>query len=50
MTVPSTWQTPQAHALYDRGYQLVMLMADGTSLANLARVTVAQFRAEYPEG
>ena len=40
----------QASSLYDRGYQLAMLMADGTSLAKLARATVAQFRAEYPEG
>ena len=47
-TIAGTWE--QAHVLYDRGYQLVMLMADGTSLAKLARATVAQFRTEYPEG
>ncbi len=47
-TISGTWE--QASALYDRGYQLVTLMADGTSLAKLARATVAEFQAEYPEG
>lgn len=46
-TLAGTWG--QAGKLYSRGYQLIMLMADGASLAKLARATVAQFRTEYPE-
>jgi len=45
-TIAGTWE--QAEKLYARGYQLIMLMADGTSLAKLARATVAQFREAYP--
>ena len=33
---------------YDRGYQLVTLMADGVSLAKPAAEKVAQFRETYP--
>lgn len=47
-TVAGTWE--QAQALYERGYQLLMLMADGVSLGKLAAEKAAQFRAAYPEG
>lgn len=47
-TLASTWE--QAHGLYEKGYQMLMLMADGTSLAKLAAQKVAQFREQYPEG
>ena len=46
-TLAGTWE--QAEKLYARGYQLIMLMADGASLAKLTLATVAQFRTEYPE-
>ncbi len=47
-TVSGSWE--QAHALYERGYQMVMLMADGVALAKAAGGTVARFREVYPEG
>jgi 2-dehydro-3-deoxyglucarate aldolase/4-hydroxy-2-oxoheptanedioate aldolase len=47
-TISGSWE--QAQGLYERGYQLVMLMADGASLAKLAAATAADFRAAYPEG
>jgi len=47
-TISGNWE--QAQRLYDRGYQMVMLMADGVSLAKLAAEKVAQFREEYPRG
>ncbi len=47
-TISSSWQ--QALDLYKRGYQLVLLMADGVALGNLASERVAQFRQEFPEG
>lgn len=47
-TLSASWE--QAQALYERGYQLVMLMADGVSLAKLAREKVGQFRKAYPAG
>lgn len=40
----------QAQRLYDRGYQMVMLLADGVSLAKLAAEKVAQFREANPGG
>lgn len=46
-TISATWD--QAHRLYERGYQMVMLMADGVSLAKLAAEKVTQFRETYPE-
>jgi hypothetical protein len=36
--------------LYQRGYGLLLVLADGTALAGLAAERVAQFRQEYPEG
>ena len=47
-TISGSWE--QAQRLYDRGYQMVMLMADGVSLAKLAAEKVVQFREAYPRG
>jgi 2-dehydro-3-deoxyglucarate aldolase/4-hydroxy-2-oxoheptanedioate aldolase len=47
-TVAGSWE--QAHTLYERGYQMLMLMADGVALGKLASTTVAKFREVYPEG
>ena len=45
-TTTGTWEGAQK--LYERGYQMLMLMADGTSLAKLAAENVAHFRKNYP--
>ncbi len=45
-TTTGTWE--QAQNLYKRGYQMLMLMADGISLAKQAKEIVSQFREEYP--
>jgi len=45
-TLAGTWD--QAQKLYDKGYQMIMLMADGTSLAKLAAKNVAHFKEHYP--
>ncbi|MCK4472897.1 MAG: 2,4-dihydroxyhept-2-ene-1,7-dioic acid aldolase [Anaerolineae bacterium] len=45
-TISGSWE--QAQRLYDRGYQMVMLMADGVSLAKLAADKISQFREAYP--
>ena len=47
-TVAGNWA--QAQKLYQRGYGLLLVLADGTALAGLAAERVAQFRNEYPEG
>lgn len=47
-TVAGGW--PQAQKLYDRGYGLLLVLADGTALASLAGERVTQFRTAYPEG
>ena len=47
-TISGSWQ--QAADLYKRGYQLVLLMADGVALGSMAAERVAQFRKEFPEG
>jgi len=47
-TVANSWE--QAQALYDKGYQLLTVMADGASLGKLAGESVARFRAAYPNG
>ncbi len=46
-TLAGDWE--KAQRLYEKGYQMIMLMADGTSLAKLAAQKVAQFREYYPE-
>jgi len=45
-TTTGTWD--QAKQLYTRGYQMLMLMADGVSLAKQAKEIVSQFHEEYP--
>jgi len=45
-TTTGTWE--QAKHLYARGYQMLMLMADGVSLAKQAKEIVSRFREEYP--
>ena len=47
-TISGSWQ--QASELYKRGYQLVLLMADGSALGSIAAERVAQFRKEFPTG
>jgi 2-dehydro-3-deoxyglucarate aldolase/4-hydroxy-2-oxoheptanedioate aldolase len=47
-TVAGTWE--QAQTLYEKGYQMVMVMADGVALGKLAAAKVAQFRQAYPNG
>jgi 2-keto-3-deoxy-L-rhamnonate aldolase RhmA len=47
-TISGSWE--QAQRLYDRGYQMIMLMADGVSLAKLAAAKMAQFREAFPRG
>lgn len=46
-TTTGTWESAQT--LFERGYQMLMLMADGVSLAKLAVKKVAQFKEHYPE-
>ena len=46
-TIANTWD--EAKRLYDKGYQLIMVMADGVSLAGLAAEKVALFRNDYPD-
>jgi 2-dehydro-3-deoxyglucarate aldolase/4-hydroxy-2-oxoheptanedioate aldolase len=47
-TTTGTWEG--AKQLFERGYQMLMLMADGVSLAKLAVQKVAEFRDHYPDG
>jgi 2-dehydro-3-deoxyglucarate aldolase/4-hydroxy-2-oxoheptanedioate aldolase len=44
----SNWD--QAKKLYDRGYQMVMLMADGVDLGKLAAKRVREFKNHFPKG
>ncbi len=46
-TISGNWQ--QALDLYRRGYQMVLLMADGVALAGIAAERAMQFRKEFPE-
>ncbi|MFC1579929.1 HpcH/HpaI aldolase/citrate lyase family protein [Thermodesulfobacteriota bacterium] len=46
-TIANTWE--DARRLYDKGYQWIMVMADGVSLAGLAAEKVALFRGDYPD-
>jgi len=45
-TIAGTWE--QAQILYERGYQMITLMADGTSLAKLAAENVTHFKENFP--
>jgi len=47
-TIANDWE--QAKKLYQRGYQLLMIMADGVALGKLAAERVALFRKEFPNG
>ena len=47
-TVSGNWE--QAKELYQRGYQVIMLMSDSVSLANMARDSVARFRETFSTG
>jgi len=44
-TISGSWE--QAEQLYERGYQMVTLMADGISLGRLAAAKLARFREVY---
>ncbi|HEX9117136.1 MAG TPA: aldolase/citrate lyase family protein [Anaerolineae bacterium] len=44
-TIANSWE--QAKGLYERGYQFLLVMADGTALAKIAGESVARFRSEY---
>ena len=46
-SLTSSWD--EAKAMYKRGYQMVLLMADGISLSKMAAEKVNQFKAEFPE-
>ncbi|RLC79019.1 MAG: 2,4-dihydroxyhept-2-ene-1,7-dioic acid aldolase [Chloroflexi bacterium] len=46
-TIAGTWE--QAQKLYEKGYQMITLMADGTSLAKLAAINVAHFKENFPK-
>jgi len=46
-TIAGNWE--QAQVRYEKGYQLLMLMADGASLGKLAGSIVANFREMYPD-
>jgi 2-dehydro-3-deoxyglucarate aldolase/4-hydroxy-2-oxoheptanedioate aldolase len=47
-TISGDWE--QAQRLFEKGYQMITLMSDSTSLAKLAANKVAQFRKAYPGG
>jgi 2-dehydro-3-deoxyglucarate aldolase/4-hydroxy-2-oxoheptanedioate aldolase len=47
-TTTGTWDG--AKTLFERGYQMLMLMADGVSLTKLATQKVTEFRKHYPNG
>jgi 2-keto-3-deoxy-L-rhamnonate aldolase RhmA len=46
-TVSPNWE--KAKELYGRGYQMVMLMSDGTSLARMGVEVMAKFREAFPD-
>lgn len=47
-TTTGSWEGAQK--LFERGYQMLMLMADGVSLAKLAEKKITQFKEQYPDG
>ncbi|MBT7189537.1 MAG: 2,4-dihydroxyhept-2-ene-1,7-dioic acid aldolase [Anaerolineae bacterium] len=47
-TTTGTWEGAQA--LYERGYDMLMLMADGINLAKMATKKIGEFREHYPNG
>jgi len=46
-TVAGSWD--QARKLYEKGYQMIMVMADGVALANLSAKCVKDFRTAFPD-
>jgi 2-dehydro-3-deoxyglucarate aldolase/4-hydroxy-2-oxoheptanedioate aldolase len=46
-TIAGSWE--QAQDRYEKGYQMIMLMADGVALARLAAEMVGRFREIYPD-
>jgi len=47
-TTTGTWKVAQE--LFERDYHMLMLLADGVSLAKLAASKVNQFKENYPDG
>ena len=47
-TIAGNWE--QAQTQYEKGYHMLMLMADGVSLGKLAMETVNKFREAFPKG
>lgn len=47
-TIAGSWE--QAQQRYEKGYQMIMLMADGVALGKTASGLVGQFKAAYPQG
>ncbi|MBT7190253.1 MAG: 2,4-dihydroxyhept-2-ene-1,7-dioic acid aldolase, partial [Anaerolineae bacterium] len=47
-TTTGTWEGAQT--LYERGYDMLMLMADGINLAKMAKQKMTEFREHYPNG
>lgn len=47
VSLTGSWE--EAKAMYQRGYHMLMLMADGLALAKMASEKVNQFKNEYPE-
>ena len=45
-TISNSWE--QAQQRYERGYQMLTLMADGVALGNLASELLDKFRVAYP--
>lgn len=46
-SLTGSWE--EAKAMYQRGYQMVLLMADGISLSKLATEKITQFNNTFPE-
>lgn len=47
-TIAGSWE--QAQTRYEKGYQMIMLMADGVALGKMASELMGQFKAAYPQG
>ncbi len=47
-TIAGNWEQAQTH--YEKGYQMIMLMADGVALGKMAAEMVGRFRTSFPEG
>jgi 2-dehydro-3-deoxyglucarate aldolase/4-hydroxy-2-oxoheptanedioate aldolase len=45
-SIANSWE--QAQKQYERGYQMLMLMADGVALGNMASDLMGKFRTVYP--